>query len=80
MKGVATPLLKAAKVRSWNAFARDTLSVSLGQRENIVFLTPMESRGPKNGFVEKQDSELSVAAGSAQEIGAKLREALKLAN
>lgn len=77
---IVAPLLKAAKAKSWNAFARDTLSVSLRRRENTIVLTPMENRGPRNGFVEKQDWELSVAAGSAQEVGAKLREALKLAS
>ncbi|MEO3430389.1 hypothetical protein AAFN88_16145 [Pelagibius sp. CAU 1746] len=76
---IVTPLLKAAKVKSWNTFARDTSSVSLRQRENTTFFTPMENQGTKSGFVDMQGSALSILDGSAQEVGAALREALDLA-
>lgn len=79
-RSVVTPLLKASGTRSWKVFAQGAVSVSLRQRENTMLLMPMENQGPKNGFAEKLGSELSVSADSAQEVGAVLREALKLAS
>lgn len=80
LRKIASPLLKAAAVRSWKAFCYNTILVAARQRGQNIFLVPYENRGSKGGFVEKQGYDLAVPLGSADKIGAMLREAMKLAS
>jgi hypothetical protein len=75
---VVSPLLKAAQVRSWKAFVLNTMLVCANLRDNTVFFSVCENRGPKEGFAPQEDCEFIAPAGSPTAIGSALREALAL--
>jgi|SRR5579859_7291122 len=54
-KGITDPLLRAAGVRSFSAFARSARCVGIYLDENGMALTPMENRGPGKGFIHLND-------------------------
>lgn len=75
---LASPLLKAAQVKSWKALSSGTVSVGARRLGQTIRLIPKESRG-KGGFVQLLCCELTVPADSPDEVGVKLREGLALA-
>jgi len=50
-RGLTDPLLKAAKVRSFNAFAASTKLVEIERDDDGISLLPTRNGGPKEGFV-----------------------------
>jgi hypothetical protein len=50
--GFFDPVLKAASVRSWSAFARSAKCVRIEFTTNRISFVPMRNLGAKDGFVE----------------------------
>ncbi|MGF1593369.1 MAG: hypothetical protein ACFCUW_08830 [Kiloniellaceae bacterium] len=80
LRKIASPLHRAAGVRSWRAFSYNTILAAARQQEQEIILVPYENRGPKAGFVEKVNQKLALPLGPSDEVGAKVREALALAS
>ena len=76
---ITAPLLEAGGAASWEDFSRKTVLVNARQSEQSILFDVWENLGVQNGFAPKQDCQISVRFGSADEIGAALRKALKLA-
>jgi hypothetical protein len=57
-KGLTGPLLKAAGVRSFDAFAKPAKGVDISQDESGVVLIPTKNGGPRNAFLHLTDRAL----------------------
>lgn len=77
---VGTPLLEAAKVRSWSAFVRGTLCCVVSDDGKDIGLIPTVNRGARTGFEHLPDDELSVpSTAPPEQVGLAVRKALELA-
>lgn len=70
-KLIPQPLLRAARVRSWRAFAREASQVSLTLEADALTVTPWKRDG--DGFVDDPGRPEEQVGSSAVDIGAALR-------
>jgi hypothetical protein len=75
-KSVTVPLLKASKMRSYNAFARDAELVSIEERDGPVTITPMKRVGPRSGYEPQVDRAVTIASVALERLGTVVRELL----
>jgi hypothetical protein len=54
-KGLTDPLLKAARVKSFDAFAKSAKSVDISLDESGLMFTPTLNGGPKRAFLHLND-------------------------
>jgi hypothetical protein len=75
---VVDPLLFAAGVKSWSAFARSAKLVAIEAHDGRVLFLPMLNWGSRGGFQRTGAGELSVDA-TSDLLGSSLLEAFKSA-
>jgi hypothetical protein len=74
---VTAPLLKAAGVKTFAAFAKSARTLSVNQQLDRITLTPTRNEGKKAGFVFIPDKALTVdSTVSEGELGGAVREGL----
>ncbi len=75
--GLVQPLLKLAKVKSWETFAKGALSASVEEEAGRISLIPSRNLGAKEGFTHDVDAALVVPdTASAEALGEGARIAL----
>jgi hypothetical protein len=77
-KGVLEPLLKAAGVKSWKAFATGTLGVHVEAAGDQLQFVPMVNLGPKEGFKDDAaNTRVVMLPAVSHVVGATLRGAFE---
>jgi hypothetical protein len=61
-KGIVSPLLKAAGVRSFAAFAKGAKCVEIGLEGETLVFTPTTNGGPREGFLHLNDRQIRCSA------------------
>ena len=56
-KGLLEPLLQAAGVKSWGAFAKNAVCVLVSEEANNIELVPTVNLGAREGFEEDEEKE-----------------------
>lgn len=76
-KEVVAPLLQAAAVKSWAAFARSAVCVELEEPEpGAVRLVPTTNLGGSQGFIPKPERRRMVSPADEADLGQAIRAAL----
>lgn len=75
-KALTTPILKAANVRSYTAFARSAELVSITERDGPVTITPTKRDSPRGGYTSMPDRAVTVASTEIERLGSVVRELL----
>jgi len=70
--GLTDPLAKAARVRSFDAFARSAKSVDVSLDESCLVFTPTKNGGPKRAFLHLNDKAIRCQRSDAQATSALL--------
>lgn len=79
-KGLLEPLLQAAGVKSWGAFAKNAVCVLVSEEADNIELVPTVNLGAREGFEEDEEKKKSMAIPVGPDaLGTHVREAIALA-
>lgn len=79
-KGLVEPLLRAAGVRTWKAFAKSAVCVEVEERDGQLALIPAVNLGSEEGFRANESKKREIAIPSEHAVvGVTLREVLAAA-